>query len=72
MRQTYELFRGPQDGAKVHTVGGEISSAIYVGPKWLGDGYAAWGSERCKRFPACYVRDGNRYVFAKSPVEIAS
>jgi hypothetical protein len=58
-----ELVGGPQDGAKVHSVGGEIPQTIYVGPKWLGDGYAAWARERSDRFPCCYVLDVSVYKF---------
>lgn len=60
---TFELVLGPQDGAKVAAVGGQIPKTIYVGPKWLGDGCAAWGRERCDRFPECYIMqcDGKYY-----------
>lgn len=61
--QQAELVGGPQDGGKVHAVGGQIPQTIHVGPRWLGDGYAAWGSERCQRFPCCYILDGYRYRF---------
>lgn len=55
------LVLGPQDGAKV--CGQDMPEMIFVGPKWLGDGYASWGRERCDRFPAGYVLcdDGKYY-----------
>lgn len=60
MNSEFELVLGPQDGAKVKAIGGHIPDEIFVGPKWLGDGYAAYGSERCERFPEGYImqRDG--------------
>lgn len=53
-----ELVYGPQDGARVCTGSEEVAlpEVLYVGPKWLGDGYAAWGRKQSKRFPCCYVR----------------
>jgi hypothetical protein len=57
------LVGGPQDGAKVKGVGGALPQIVHVGPRWLGDGYAAWSREPCDRFPACYVLDGYRYMF---------
>lgn len=61
--QSYELVLGPQDGAKVPEVGGKIPSIIFVGPKWLGDGYATWSRKRSDRFPECYIKqsDGKYY-----------
>ena len=59
----FELVGGPQDGAKVHRVGPTMPQTIYLGPKWLGDGYAAWGVELCDRFPCCYVMDGFKFVY---------
>lgn len=59
----FELRGGPQDGAKVRQVGGDIPATIYVGPKWLGDGYAAWGCERCDRFPCRYVMESGVFHF---------
>lgn len=59
-----ELVGGPQDGGRVHAVGGHIPQTIHVGPKWLGDGYSAWTSSGpSKRFPAKYVFDGCVYKF---------
>lgn len=55
-----EMVGGPQDGGKIHAVGGELPQTVYVGPLWLGDGYAAWSRERCERFPECYVLDHGR------------
>lgn len=57
-----ELVRGPQDGAFVHAME-PIPEVVYVGPKNLGDGFAAWGREGCKRFPCKYAIDGYRYAF---------
>lgn len=63
--QEAELVGGPQDGAKVHAVGGRIPQTIHVGPKWLGDGYSAWTSGGpSDRFPARYVLDGYKYRFS--------
>lgn len=59
----FELCKGPQDGAKVKRVGDVMPQTIYVGPKWLGDGYAAWGQNPCGRFPCRYVMDGFVFVF---------
>lgn len=57
------LIGGPQDGGKVKAVGGEIPQTIYVGRKWMGDGFAAWSSEPSERFPCCYVLDGYEFKF---------
>jgi hypothetical protein len=57
------LVGGPQDGGKVHAVGGQLPQVLHVGPKWLGDGYAAWSRKPSKRFPACYVMVGFKYQF---------
>lgn len=68
-----ELIGGPQDGAKVRTgssSGMTPFQEIYLGPKWLGDGHAAWSTEPSDRFPYRYVRDdGLRYRFAPLPPE---
>ncbi len=53
-----ELKGGPQDGAKVKGVGGNLPSCLFVGPRWMGDGFAAWGREQCERFPVCYLYGG--------------
>lgn len=50
----YELVGGPQDGGKV--TGQAMPLVIFVGPKWLGDGFVSWGTERCERFPIMYWR----------------
>jgi hypothetical protein len=52
------LVGGPQDGARVRHGGGDLPLRLYVGPKWLGDGFAAWSREPSKRFPACYIYYG--------------
>lgn len=51
----YTLCGGPQDGGRVKEVGGWIGDAIYVGPKPLGDGFAAWSrsSSRGGSTPGC-------------------
>jgi hypothetical protein len=56
------LIGGPQDGAKVHPVGGVLSSVLYVGRVWQGDGFAAWSREWSERFPMKYAAeaDGRR------------
>jgi hypothetical protein len=61
MSNSYSLVLGPQDGAKVADVGGRIPDVIFVGPKWLGDGFAAWGCERSDRFPECYIAIQGKY-----------
>lgn len=61
--QEIELVGGPQDGAKVHAVGGRLPQVIHVGPRWLGDGYAAWSRSYCWRFPCSYYLDGWLYRF---------
>lgn len=58
------LNGGPQDGARVHGVGGALPPRVHVGPRWLGDGYAAWSRKPCRRFPAFYEYDGRaNYLF---------
>jgi hypothetical protein len=59
----FELCNGPQDGAKVKRIGDVMPQTIYVGSKWQGDGYAAWGREKSDRFPVCYVMDAFKFVF---------
>lgn len=59
----FELCGGPQDGAKVHRVGPTMPRTIYVGPKWLGDGYAAWGVERCERFPCQHLLFDGKFIY---------
>jgi hypothetical protein len=54
------LIGGPQDGARVKGVGGELPLRVHVGPKWLGDGYSAWSRKPSRRFPAVYIYDGPR------------
>jgi hypothetical protein len=74
MAETAILSGGPQDGARVRKSGDDyrLPDAIFVGPKWLGDGFAAWSDEHCDRFPVKYQRNGNlsRFTFAEyvSPV----
>lgn len=52
----FQLCNGPQDGAHV-IVYEPFPIRIFVGPKWMGDGNASWGREKCDRFPVCYVLD---------------
>jgi hypothetical protein len=59
MKQVFELVGGPQDGAKVRRIGELMPQVIYVGKKWQGDRYAAWGTKASKRFPVCYVLDNS-------------
>lgn len=51
------LIGGPQDGVKVRRTGG-LPLWVHVGPKWMGDGFAAWSRAPSERFPARYVWDG--------------
>lgn len=64
--ETFELCRGPQDGAKVRRIGDVMPQTIFVGPRCLWDGYAAWGTKQCKRFPIRYVMDAFKFVFRGS------
>lgn len=61
----YRLVGGPQDGAAV-IVYRPFPEQIFVGRKWMGDGAASWGREKCERFPVCYTLDvsADRYKFA--------
>lgn len=62
-----ELLGGPQDGAKVMSGSGHYPQELYVGPKWLGDGYAAWSRHPSAEKPARYwlesVGPAGRYVY---------
>jgi hypothetical protein len=62
-QEEFELRRGPQDGAKVKRIGSIMPQTIFVGPVWMGDGFAAWGRERSERFPCRYVMDGYKFVY---------
>lgn len=62
------LIGGPQDGAKVEDVGGYLPPSLYVGPKCLGDGYAAWADKKSKRFPSHYAhKNSHRGVHFSEP-----
>jgi hypothetical protein len=64
MPEEATLVGGPQDGARIRCVGGVLPARVHVGPKWLGDGYAAWSREPDGRFPAYYLYDGrSAYLF---------
>lgn len=63
-QDTFELCKGPQDGAKVHKVGDSMPETIYVGAKWMGDGFASWGQERCERFPCRYDLRVHKFYFS--------
>lgn len=67
--KAYELLGGPQDGGKVPEIGGTIPATIYVGPKWLGDGYVTWGRVRSDRFPSRYDKDQAIFRFDPQPPE---
>ena len=56
------LVGGPQDGACVTMGNGRLPSVLFVGPRWLGDGFAAWGRKRSERFPVCYRFNGRVFV----------
>lgn len=66
----YELVLGPQDGARVCEVGGKIPSTIFVGPKWLGDGFAAYGADRSDRFPCAYIKQSDGRFWHEYRLEI--
>lgn len=57
------LSGGPQDGAKVRIGGGVLPAELWVGPKWLGDGFAAWSRGHCASKPARYAWDGAAFIF---------
>lgn len=60
------LIGGPQDGAMIMCGGGVLPLRVYVGPKWLGDGYAAWARQPSINKPALYEYDGRaNYRFAR-------
>lgn len=59
----FELIRGPQDGARIHSTADPMPQAIYVGSKWAGDAVAAWSRDRCSRFPCRYVLEAGRFVY---------
>lgn len=59
------LVGGPQDGARVTIGGGVLPPLLYVGCRWLGDGYSAWSRTPSYSFPAAYSRCGDRYVFLR-------
>lgn len=67
----HELVLGPQDGAKVREVGGSIPQVIFVGPSYLGDGFAAYGLERSERFPCCYIMQSDGRFWHEYVLEIA-
>jgi hypothetical protein len=54
--QRFQLVKGPQDGAHV-IVYEPYPVRIFVHREWKGDGNASWGTEKCERFPVCYVLD---------------
>lgn len=59
-----ELVGGPQDGSRVTIGSGWLPRVLYVGRKWLGDGFAAWSSEQSEMFPCCYQFDGRSFAYA--------
>jgi hypothetical protein len=65
MAEKFDLVRGPQDGAKITGVG--IPEVVYVGRKWMGDGYAAWGREQSNRFPEAYRRNWVKSIYEYTP-----
>lgn len=58
------LVGGPQDGAKIEK-SGDVTwpDSVFVGRKWLGDGFAAWSRKPSKRFPAEYKLVGFKFIF---------
>lgn len=53
------LIGGPQDGGYIRFSKGEFYPVVYVGPKWLGDGFVAYSHvEPNKRFPCMYAHEG--------------
>jgi hypothetical protein len=64
MRETV-LCGGPHDGQRVKGVGGPLPPSIFVNPKSLDDGYAAWSRTRSERFPHEYAhRNGKAgYIY---------
>lgn len=56
-----DLVGGPQDGAKIVTL--TVPAVVFVGPKWLGDGFSAFRREESRRFPCCYRYAAGAYRF---------
>lgn len=56
------LSGGPQDGAIIHFPDDFKTVYVYVGRKWLGDGYAAFSRDPCDRFPVRYWHSGDKYM----------
>lgn len=60
-----EMAGGPQDGGKVRMYADDVKSDIWVGPRWQGDGFAAFTTDGpCSRFPAHYRYNNRAYHFA--------
>lgn len=59
----FVLSGGPQDGAKVQQVTPLMPPTIYVGRTWKGDGFAAYGTEKCDRFPCRYDFYWHEFVY---------
>lgn len=66
-----ELIGGPQDGGKIntHTMTDGTLPTIFIGPRWLGDGFVAFSRESCDRFPIRHDFDGQSYRFVNQESE---
>lgn len=74
MCRDYRLNGGPQDGARVRLPTRRVPVFIWVGAKWLSDGYAAYTTDGpCERFPCEYEENTQggyefrRYVMEPPP-----
>lgn len=62
------LRHGPQDGSKVRVDFDPVPEMVWVGPKWLGDGYSAYTRfGPSKRFPALYRYQSEKGFYQFDP-----
>jgi hypothetical protein len=67
-----DILGGPQDGSKISMQVGYVASRIWVGPKWLGDGFSAFTKDGpSKRFPIELVYEDGKYKFVRDTRSIA-
>lgn len=57
---------GPQDGAKIRMYTTDIKPRVWVGPKWMGDGFSAFSSGGpSDRFPIELTFRAGAYRFTR-------